>query len=85
MKTARHTSEFELEAVRLIKTDQSMARGSRYRSLMFKVALKAYGMRSSMIRKGDCRDNSPTESLWNSLKVVRIQCKIFSAGREAKD
>lgn len=60
-------------------------RGSQYCSLMFQDALKAYGMLSSMSRKGDCWDNAPTESLWSSLKVARIHGKIFSTGREAKD
>ena len=60
-------------------------RGSQYCSLMFQDTLKAYGMRSSMSRKGDCWDNAPTESLWSSLKVARIHGKIFSTGREAKD
>jgi len=60
-------------------------RGSQYCSLMFQDTLKAYGMRSSMSRKGDCWDNAPTESLWSSLKVARIHGKIFSTAREAKD
>jgi hypothetical protein len=32
----------------------------------FQTALKAYGMKSSMSRKGNCWDNAPTESLWGS-------------------
>ena len=60
-------------------------RGSQFCSNLFQDALKAYGMRSSMSRKGDCWDNSPTESLWSSLKVARIHGKVFKSGREAKD
>lgn len=60
-------------------------RGSQYCSTMFQDALKAYGMRSSMSRKGDCWDNAPTESLWSSLKVARIHGKVFKTGRDAKD
>jgi transposase InsO family protein len=60
-------------------------RGSQFCSAMFQDALKAYGMRSSMSRKGDCWDNAPTESLWSSLKTARIHGKVFKTGREAKD
>ncbi len=38
-------------------------RGSQYCGHLFQSPLKAYGMRSSMSRKGDCWDNAPTESL----------------------
>jgi putative transposase len=48
-------------------------RGSQYCSKEFQDALKAYGMKSSMSRKGDCWDNAPTESLWGSLKRARMQ------------
>jgi transposase InsO family protein len=37
--------------------------GSQYCSREFTRALKAYGMKASMSRKGDCWDNAPTESL----------------------
>ena len=60
-------------------------RRSQFCSHLFQDALKAYGMRSSMSRKGDCWDNAPTESLWSSLKVARIHGKVFKTGREAKD
>jgi len=46
-------------------------RGSQYCSHDFQTALKGYGMRSSMSRKGNCWDNAPTESLWGSLKGKR--------------
>jgi putative transposase len=57
-------------------------RGSQYCSGDFQRALKAYGMRSSMSRKGDCWDNAPTESLWGSLKRARLHGKRFET-REA--
>jgi len=38
-------------------------RGSQYSSHEFQDALKDYGMRSSMSRKGNCWDNAVTESL----------------------
>ena len=42
-------------------------RGSQYCGGLFQDTLKADGMRSSMSRRGDCWDNAPTESLWDSL------------------
>jgi transposase InsO family protein len=60
-------------------------RGSQYCGHLFQDALKAYGMRSSMSRKGNCWDNAPTESLWSSLKVARIHGRVFNSAREAKD
>ncbi|MGF6853249.1 transposase InsO family protein [Paraburkholderia sp. CI3] len=47
--------------------------------------MKAYGMRSSMSRRGDCWDNAPTESLWGSLKVARMHGRHFATRRSAMD
>ena len=60
-------------------------RGSQYCGDEFQRALKDYGMRSSMSRKGDCWDNSPTESLWGHLKVGRMYGRRFATRREAMD
>jgi putative transposase len=60
-------------------------RGSQYCSREFQGALKAYGMLSSMSRKGDCWDNAPTESLWGRLKVARIHGQKFATLRGAMD
>jgi transposase InsO family protein len=60
-------------------------RGSQYCSDEFQAALAAYGMRSSMSRKGDCWDNAPTESLWGSLKVARLHGVHFATRRAAMD
>lgn len=60
-------------------------RGSQYCGHLFQATLKAYGMQSSMSRKGDCWDNAPTESLWGSLKVARIHGKTFETAQEAKE
>jgi putative transposase len=43
-------------------------RGSQYASHDFQRKLADYGMRFSMSRKGNCWDNAPTESFFNSLK-----------------
>jgi putative transposase len=60
-------------------------RGSQYCSHEFQAALKAYGMQSSMSRKGNCWDNAPTESLWGSLKVARLHGVRFETRRAAMD
>lgn len=60
-------------------------RGSQYCSGLFQDTLKAYGMRSSMSRRGDCWDNAPTESLWSSLKVARLHGTHFATRRAAMD
>jgi len=48
-------------------------RGSQYASQPFQDKLKAYGMEGSMSRKGNCWDNAPTESGFNSVKNERVQ------------
>lgn len=60
-------------------------RGSQYCSGEFQKALQAYGMRSSMSRKGDCWDNAVSESLWGSLKVARLHGRRFETRRDAMD
>jgi putative transposase len=60
-------------------------RGSQYCGNEFQDALKAYGMKSSMSRKGNCWDNAPTESLWGRLKVGRLYGRKFATQREAMD
>ena len=60
-------------------------RGSQYCGKAFTKAIKAYGMRASMSRKGDCWDNAPTESLWGSLKVGRLHGMRFVTRRAAMD
>ena len=47
-------------------------RGSQYCSHDFQGAMKDWGMRSSMSRKGNCWDNSPTESFWGRLKPACV-------------
>jgi transposase InsO family protein len=59
-------------------------RGSQYCGDLFQSALKAYGMKSSMSRKGDCWDNAPTESLWGSMKRACVYGQRFTTREEAK-
>jgi len=60
-------------------------RGSQYCGKEFTRTLKAYGMKASMSRKGDCWDNAPAESLWGSLKVGRLHSMKFATRRAAMD
>ena len=60
-------------------------RGSQYCGKDFTRALKSYGMRASMSRKGDWWDNAPTESFWGSLKVGRLHGMRFPTRRAAMD
>ena len=50
-------------------------RGSQYCSHEFQDALKGWGIRSSMSRKGNCWDNAPTESFWGRLKTASLYGK----------
>jgi putative transposase len=47
-------------------------RGSQYCSHDFQKQLAEYGMLASMSRKGNCWDNAPSESFFNSLKNERV-------------
>lgn len=47
-------------------------RGSQYASHAFQDKLSEYGMTCSMSRKGNCWDNAPTESWFNSFKNERV-------------
>ena len=60
-------------------------RGSQYCSHEFQDSLKAWGMRSSMSRKGNCWDNSPTESFWSRLKTASVHGRKFATRRECMD
>jgi transposase InsO family protein len=46
-------------------------RGTQYASHAFQARLEEYGMVCSMSRKGNCWNNAPTESFFNSLKNER--------------
>lgn len=53
-------------------------RGSQYASHAFQAKLAEYGMRGSMSRKGNCWDNAPTESWFNSFKNERVFGERFA-------
>lgn len=58
-------------------------RGSQYASLAFQAKLAEYGMTCSMSRKGNCWDNAPTESFFNSLKNERVHGTRYTTREEA--
>jgi putative transposase len=59
-------------------------RGVQYASQAFQARLAEYGMRCSMSRKGNCWDNAPTESFFNSLKNERVHGSRYRTRSEAK-
>lgn len=59
-------------------------RGSQYASHAFQARLQEYGMVCSMSRKGNCWDNAPTESFFNSLKNERVHGTCYRTKDEAK-
>jgi putative transposase len=58
-------------------------RGSQYASETFQGVLKRYGMACSMSRKGNCWDNAPTESFFNSLKNERVHGTRYATREDA--
>jgi len=58
-------------------------RGSQYASHAFQARLKAYGMICSMSPKGNCWDNAPTESFFNSFKNERVHGTRYESRDEA--
>ena len=59
-------------------------RGSQYCSHEMQDALKGWGMRSSMSRKGNCWDNAPTESFWGRLKTASVHGQKFATRAQAR-
>jgi putative transposase len=58
-------------------------RGSQYASHAFQTRLKEYEMICSMSRKGNCWDNAPSESFFNSLKNERVHGTRYCTRAEA--
>jgi transposase InsO family protein len=58
-------------------------RGSQYASHAFQGKLVDYGMTCSMSRKGNCWDNAPTESFFNSLKNERVHGTHYTTRADA--
>src|SRR5690606_23167308 len=58
-------------------------RGSRYVSHALQDKLAEYGMVCSMSREGNCWDNAPSESFFNSLKNERVHGTRYETRDEA--
>ena len=58
-------------------------RGSQYAGHAMSAKLTEYGMTASMSRKGNCWDNAPTESFFNSLKNERVHGASYATRNEA--
>lgn len=59
-------------------------RGSQYCSHEFQKQLADYDMLASMSRKGNCWDNAPSESFFNSLKNERVHGSRYETRDEAR-
>jgi putative transposase len=59
-------------------------RGSQYASDDYQKLLRAYGMIVSMSRKGNCWDNAPMESFFNSMKNERTHGQRYATREEAR-
>ena len=59
-------------------------RGSQYCSHDYQALLAEYGMISSMSRKGNCWDNAPMESFFNSLKNERVHGQRYETREQAR-
>ena len=59
-------------------------RGSQYCSHDYQALLAQYGMQASMSRKGNCWDNAPMESFFNSLKNERVFHRSYATRAEAR-
>jgi len=58
-------------------------RGSQYASVEFRQELGGHGILASMSRKGNCWDNAPTESFFNSLKNERVHGTRYASREQA--
>jgi putative transposase len=59
-------------------------RGSQYCSHDYQALLVEYGIQASMSRKGNCWDNAPMESFFNSLKNERVFHRSYVTRAEAR-
>ncbi|UJC23294.1 IS3 family transposase [Pseudomonas aeruginosa] len=58
--------------------------GSQYASRLFRQRLWRYRMQQSMSRRGNCRDNSPMERLFRSLKSEWVPSTGYLTAQEAQ-
>ena len=60
-------------------------RGSQYASKEYRVLLQKHGMVQSMSRKGNCWDNAPMESFFDTLKCEHLKSKSFRNLKEVRN
>jgi putative transposase len=88
----RMTRELVINALRMARFRRKPApgllhhsdRGSQYCSGDYQALLAEYGMVASMSRKGNCWDNAPMESFFNSLKNERVFHEDYASREEAR-
>jgi putative transposase len=59
-------------------------RGSQYGADSYRQFLTQHGIQPSMSRKGNCWDNAPTESFFNSLKNERVHGTTYATRADAQ-
>ncbi|GHE87939.1 IS3 family transposase [Thalassotalea profundi] len=57
--------------------------GVQYTSEAFQLSLKEHGLISSMNRRGNCLDNAVTARIFRSLKLERVNYRLYQTRREA--
>lgn len=88
---ARMTKDLVIRALRMARFRRNPKpgalhhsdRGSQYCSHDYQMLLSEYGMQVSMSRKGNCWDNAPMESFFNSLKNERVFHRRYKTRAEA--
>ena len=58
-------------------------RGSQYCSWEYRQMLEALGMKASMSGTGNCYDNAPMESFWETLKTELVFHRRFATRQQA--
>lgn len=89
---SRMTRELVMNALRMAHFRRKPAagvlhhsdRGSQYCSGDYQALLAGYGMIASMSRKGNCWDNAPMESFFNSLKNERVFHEDYETREQAR-
>jgi transposase InsO family protein len=67
-----------------LKVLQRPVEFAQYASMAYQAKLAKFGMTCSMSRKGNCWDNSPTESWFNSFKNERYHGVRYATQAEMK-
>ena len=63
----------------IIHTDQ----GSQFVSKAYRTVLNHWGIKPSMSRRGNCRDNAVVESFFATLKKERVYRRTYATGKQA--